>query len=602
MKSEVYVKIIFRIIFLAFKMADMLCVWSQFTETIYKSGGNYDSCPNGVKMASSIALQSTDLEFAPDAPEPATQGLGSSLWGRVRKVGQNLRNISREDAKTIALGIGAGIVTKWGLTAVSKIGVAAAVGASSTTIAGAALAAAIPIAAAMAVGATASLATSAVKHARAGKSFRSFWERDNLKKAGVSALIAGGTLGYADMFQHVMGETATQALSTAFHKMTDGLSAKLFHALPLGSEAHASVPATNLVATSATPPNAPASAPLAAAQDVPATVKLQPVPSAAVSVAQAPDTKIIPVSVTDAAPADATPAPAPEQTIRPLSITEAEPDGAPVSAEAPSEVKIKPVSISEETPAAPAEATPAPKAAEIVDKGENLTYAGPHKTLDNSIRERALAWAKKMNPVSAFKATADSPAAVATQPVALPKAVVPTSAASTDIVADTLAKAKSVVTQDELTNHFTLERLQHMAKATTGMDAPADATAESLAKQLNPTDPDAFLKDIQQQAPQLKAENVAVVCTTDIPKERSTVNVIKTLCQKFKDHMGASDIALVDSVNEPNPQKGLRLLYQKAASAMGLTSAPQKTNEFIMDNISGANGVVREMVEAQPAL
>lgn len=270
---------------------------------------------------------------------------------------------------------------------------------------------------------------------------------------------------------------------------------------------------------------------------------------------------------------------------------------------------------------APVAAKPAPEivpVAPVAKAQVALSSTGQHPTLDGSIRERALAWARAMNPLAKEASVAPSvesapvpvpvsvpaptPVAAPVAPVVAPAHVAPSAPAvapsNLSEQAAAVAKAKLALTQEELTNHYTLERLQGMVKTTTGIDAPADATAEMLAKQLNSSNPEGFLKGIQQQAPQMRPENVAVSCTSDIPRESKAVNNIRTLCSKFKSFMGSNDFAVVENINEPDPKKGLRFVLQSAMGGGTGKAAALDTDDFIRQNISGPNGVVKEMHDA----
>ncbi len=69
--------------------------------------------------------------------------------------------------------------------------------------------------------------------------------------------------------------------------------------------------------------------------------------------------------------------------------------------------------------------------------------------------------------------------------------------------------AALIAAQEKAGDEYALNRLRELIQNTTGVAAPDTATAADLAKQFHPSNPDAFLKGLQQQAPQVSASTVA---------------------------------------------------------------------------------------------
>jgi multisubunit Na+/H+ antiporter MnhB subunit len=488
-------------------------------------------------MTASIALNSfQDIDSNP-APSKGLGRFASNFLKRVRQVGESLRHPTPE---TIAFVKSAAFV---GLSIGAGIGAkAGALALFGVATGGAGLAAAVI------GGAAVGLSKAAVKHLKernqeGGSKFLSLL---TLKTAGISAAISTATLGYSELFEHFTGETVTHALGKAFHKVAGTVSEKLFDLMP-GGNLHAQT-LDNVPRPMAIVPEAPTTAPVAdiVQDNVPKPMSVTPAP--------------VVDTVQDNIP-------------KPMAITE---PTAPVAEPVPRVAPQKAVLLNDRM------------------------AVGQHPTLDNSIREKAIAWVHRFDSLP--KAVPATHVAEIT-PNNIPPNNIPVPATPTqDLAAQAIAKAKLAVAQEDLTNHYTTEHLRQLVKGTTGIDAPEDVTAEVMAKQLNANNPEAFLKAIQQQAPQIKVENLAASCTTEIPKERSSVNVIKTLCYKFKEHMSGNDVAVVDNSSEADPKKGLRLLYRKAMGAIGGAAQVQSTNSFIAENISGPNGVVQEMTEAKLGL
>ncbi|HAJ89582.1 MAG TPA: hypothetical protein DCM27_00995 [Rhodospirillaceae bacterium] len=178
-------------------------------------------------MAASIALNSSavDMDVADDTAPKGLRKFAGGLLSRVKKVGENLRNIkmTKEDVVFGAASIGAGLLAK--TAAVAALGVAS--GGSAILLAAAG-------------GAAMGLAKAAVKHGREGKSIGSFFSRTTLMSTVSSTAISVATLGYSGLFECATGQTLTHALGEVFQKAAD----KLFHLAPFGN-AFAAAPDIN---------------------------------------------------------------------------------------------------------------------------------------------------------------------------------------------------------------------------------------------------------------------------------------------------------------------------------------------------------------------
>lgn len=91
----------------------------------------------------------------------------------------------------------------------------------------------------------------------------------------------------------------------------------------------------------------------------------------------------------------------------------------------------------------------------------------------------------------------------------------------------------------------------------------------------------------------LKPEQVAKICDIEMPKTFGAENHINVDCKTYKPEMDAGDVSVIKNVTEPDPKKGLRVLF---------ANAKEKTFDFFNRAVVGDGGVVPEMVnEAQNA-
>lgn len=172
-------------------------------------------------MAVSMALNpSVDIDVTPDTGSKGFGRFKSGFLNRIKKVGENLRNTTREDVAFLGLSVGAGLVAK-----------AAVLGALGVASGGA------TVVTALAGGAAVGLAKAAVNHVRDRKNGRdcSFFTCATLMGTASSAAISVATLGLSDAFEHFTGQTIGHVLGDAFNKVTRGSPAKLFKLVPLGN-------------------------------------------------------------------------------------------------------------------------------------------------------------------------------------------------------------------------------------------------------------------------------------------------------------------------------------------------------------------------------
>lgn len=357
-------------------------------------------------MADSIALENSAItDKAPDmAQNVVSRGLGS-LWSRVQKVrenlnsisrqdivnrvqqtadsvrnisredivnhvkktGENLRNMSREDVLFLGLSIGAGLGAK-----------AAAVGGlalAGVATGGAGFAA---LGVVVAGGAAASLARKGVKHLRAVKdgSTEKFFKRENfVSKAalmgaafgvGISAL----TFGASELFEHATGHSIGETLGNGLNKLFN----KASHAFDVQAQVLDNVPQGMEIAPASEPIGmtvAPTTAPVAevATPNIPQPMEVVPASE--------------PIGMTVA------PAVTPDNIPQPLEIAPATPASNVIESASPSVPEAVPDSI--------------------IPKGFT---AGESPRIDNSTRERAMAWVRAHRPMAADD--------VPTTPVATP--------------------------------------------------------------------------------------------------------------------------------------------------------------------------------------
>lgn len=166
-----------------------------------------------------------------------------------------------------------------------------------------------------------------------------------------------------------------------------------------------------------------------------------------------------------------------------------------------------------------------------------------------------------------------------------------------EVAHEAIRKASSAVAQDKLTDSYTKERLHKLILDTTGMVADKDATVSELARQFYGTNSDAFLKGIQQQAPQIKIQNLAGSCTTAIPNKPQSTHIVSTICHKFKAMMAGTDIVVVEDTNNPDPKAGVQVYHRGVVPAPGGVETPKSTQDFMMDNITGPNGDIPYAIE-----
>lgn len=86
----------------------------------------------------------------------------------------------------------------------------------------------------------------------------------------------------------------------------------------------------------------------------------------------------------------------------------------------------------------------------------------------------------------------------------------------------------------------------------------------------------------------LQPDHVAKICDVDMPKTFGAVNDIKIDCETYKADMDAGDVTIIKNINEPEPKKGLRVLF---------ASAKEKTTSFFARAAIGDSGVIPEMTE-----
>ena len=541
---------------------------------------------NGVKMASSIAPQQ------PDTNVPTSGG----FLNRLKRVGQSLRNTSREDLKTIGLGIAAGAGAKLALGGLVALTGGVGVGVAAT------------LAVAAAGGMSVSLASNAVKHVRQGNSLSTFFNRESMKKAYISALFAAGTAGTSTIFETLMGETMTHAVGHALGKATDYVVDKtsgLFsgaHALSAANEkalegfdytnglapVRPSTPITPLAEVAAQP-SAPASSPLKAV--IPAatpvvapipsitpealSAEAVPIPSTVTTlpeVTSAADQAVIPTTVTTEVPTVSTPEAAP---VIPSTVTTISADTAPTPTVEPT--NIIPTTVTE----APVNAAPA-TVTTLDNKGALAfkTYGDiPHPTMDPDLRERALAIIRK--PFSAFKSAVGRDTVTAT-PAVTAATTVSAIPANPDfkLTAEVPAGAGTRVLDIKGMPTAPLEAADPetlVVRATNGAELkmPAAPNADAELKIVKDAIQTAGVEDATAT---LDPQKMAATCLANLPSTPEALaqqgNTLVNTCMASKDVMNAGDYVLVRDVAEANPtaRRGLRVLF---------TQLSQKTADFI---------------------
>lgn len=611
-------------------------------------------------MAASIDLNTSS--YIDETPK-IRGGFAGGFLKRVKQAGESLRNTKREDLGWMAINMAVGAaVSKVGV-AVAGLGLSATAGtlvtagASAAITAGAAaagltasaafVAAAASVSSIIVVGAASAVAGGVLSgtvravsgHVRermkieheTPRSLKEFLEQESkalfqikdykkqilksTKWAVLGAGLMGAFQGASYLLENTeMGRELAGSAKDAFHKAAQQTAGhwsdfkKTLHAkLPFLTSApaidgvHKHIPKPMSVASAPVAPVPPAPP---VTQAIPDSVPKPDVPDVKAPVSHAPHEHVSHENMPKPKVSVPTPPPASVAEIAPVAPAPvAVPDlKATIQAQALEEKLRYDYATSFGDPA-PESMTTAEMAERLYPEDPKAYMASASDMAQDNLESGRSQFSADYKAINEAPAPAPEIAPAAPQAVPNTNTGIPVSNASPqELAAQAIAKAKLAVTQEELTNAYTMEHLRESVKNLTGTDAPVDATAEDLARQISPAHSDVIIKNLQAQAPQLKVENLAASCTTEIPKERSSVNVIKTLCYKFKEHMSGNDIAIVDNANEANPKNGLRLLYRKAVSAVSGLVQAQETNGFIAENISGPNGVVQEMTEARLGL
>ncbi len=191
-------------------------------------------------------------------------------------------------------------------------------------------------------------------------------------------------------------------------------------------------------------------------------------------------------------------------------------------------------------------------AKEFVDqwKGVHPSTVSPVDVIQNrALEEAAQKAAQKAAEEAAHRAALDAAHHAAEQISAPVEAAVP----------------EFNLAQDALTQKYVHHELAGFIAQTTGVTPDAHVDVLEMARQVSPENPEALLKSLEQNAPQLDHNKIAFSCVSDIPRDFSHPVEVATKCVALKDTMDVGDFGTVRDAHDPSP-RGLRHLFKSAAS------------------------------------
>jgi len=284
-----------------------------------------------------------------------------------------------------------------------------------------------------------------------------------------------------------------------------------------------------------------------------------------------------------------------------------------------------------------------PKVLETMDAKGVVAYKDfgnvQHPTMDAGVRERALAWAKKMNPLASFKSIGESISADV-------RAIVPDVAPSVDVAVSALPHSDDqIINLQDLprTEIDTVDPQKIVVRTDTGaevrmpatpdMDAefkiargiihvegieeqvrqdyvdyfkesiPDGMTVDQMASRLNPSDPKAYMAmvarttteaiDAPDNPANLNPQKMAASCVANLPSTEEAfekqAGVLPNTCITSRDMMNEGDYVIVRDAAEPKLsfKRGIRVLFAKVSqktaafigTAVGEEALPEMANE-----------------------
>lgn len=153
--------------------------------------------------------------------------------------------------------------------------------------------------------------------------------------------------------------------------------------------------------------------------------------------------------------------------------------------------------------------------------------------------------------------------------VTMPTVTVPVDAHDA-LKAKEIADVLTVGTQDQLNEIIVRERLSNFIEQTTGVRPADDADLREMAKKMSALNPEATLKALAQQAPQLDKDHVAALCKTAMPKEFGDMTTVNTRCDQYKSAMTPQDVVILRNTNElGSANKGITVIHRTAVETAG---------------------------------
>ncbi|OIN86912.1 MAG: hypothetical protein AUJ12_04700 [Alphaproteobacteria bacterium CG1_02_46_17] len=135
-----------------------------------------------------------------------------------------------------------------------------------------------------------------------------------------------------------------------------------------------------------------------------------------------------------------------------------------------------------------------------------------------------------------------------------------------EVVPQGVSSSEFDLAQNALTQKYVHHELVDFITKTTGVIPDAQVDRLELARQISPSNPEALLKSLEQNAPQLDQSKMAFSCVADIPRTTSGPIEVLTKCDALKETMDVGDFGTVRDAQDTSP-RGLRHLFKSAANA-----------------------------------
>ncbi len=134
------------------------------------------------------------------------------------------------------------------------------------------------------------------------------------------------------------------------------------------------------------------------------------------------------------------------------------------------------------------------------------------------------------------------------------------------VVSQDVSSSEFDLAQNALTQKYVHHELVDFIAKTTGVVPDAQVDHLELARQISPNNPEALLKGLEQNAPQLDQSKMVFSCVADIPRTTSGPIEVLTKCDALKETMEVGEFGTVRDAQDTSP-RGLRHLFKSAANA-----------------------------------